>query len=63
MDPHSPDMAMNSVISASYTTANITDNKNFATDLDHHIKVDMIAAVQTACLTTLQHKLTFTLIH
>ena len=57
VDPHSPDMAVNSVVSASYMAVDITDNENFATVLDHHVKVDMTTAVQTAHLTTLQWKL------
>ncbi len=56
-DPHSPDMTVNSVVSASYTTVDITDVKNFAAVLDHHIKVDMTTTVQTARLTTSQQKL------
>ncbi len=40
-DPHGPDMTVNSVVSAFYMAVDITDNKNFATALDHHIKVDM----------------------
>ncbi len=56
-DPHSPDMAVSSVVSASYIAVDITDYENFATVLDHHVKVDIMTAVQTACLTTLQQKL------
>ncbi len=48
LDPHSPDMADSSVISASYTAVDITDNENFAAVLDHHVKVDMTTVVQTA---------------
>ncbi len=29
-DPHSPDMAMNSVVSMSYMNIDITDNENFS---------------------------------
>ncbi len=54
MDQHSPDMAVSSFVFASYTTINITDNENFASVLDHHVKVDMTTAVQTAHLSTLQ---------
>ncbi len=57
MDSHSPDMAYSSVVSASCTAIEITDDENFATVLDHHVKVDMSTAVQTACLTTSQWKL------
>ncbi len=57
IDPHSPDVAVDSVVSASYMAVDITDDKNFAAVLDHHVKVDMTTAVQTACLTTLQQKL------
>ncbi len=57
VDPHSPDMAVSSVVSASYMAVDITANENFATILDHHVKVDMTTAVQTACLTTSQWKL------
>ncbi len=56
-DLHSPDMAVNSVVSVSYMAIDITDHENFATVLDHHVKVDMMTAVQTACLTTSQPKL------
>ncbi len=57
-DPHSPDMAVGSAFSASYMAVDITDDENFAKLLDHHVKVDMTTAVQIACLTTLQQKLT-----
>ncbi len=57
LDPHSPDMAVSSVVSASYTAVDITDNENFAAVLDHHVKVDTTTAVQTARLTTSQWKL------
>ncbi len=57
-DPSSPDMAVSSVVSASYTAVDITDDENFAAVLDHHVKVDMTTAVQTAGLTTSQRKLT-----
>ncbi len=57
-DPDSTDMAVSSVVSTSYTTVDITDNENFAAVLSHHVKVDMTTTVQTACLTTLQWKLT-----
>ncbi len=57
MDHHSIDMAISSVVSATYTAIDITDNENFATVLDHHVKVDMTTAVQTARLTTSQQKL------
>ncbi len=40
MDPHSPDMAVSSVVSASYKAIDV--------------KADMTTAVQTARLTTLQ---------
>ena len=53
---HSPDMVANSVVSAAYTAVDITDNENFAAAPDHHIKVDMMSVVQTACLTTFQWK-------
>ncbi len=56
-DPHSPDMAGSSVVAASYMAIGITDNENFVAVLDHHVKVDMTTAVQTAHLTTLQQKL------
>ncbi len=52
-DSHSPDMAVSSVVSASYTAVDITENENFAAVLDHHVKVDMTTAMQTAHLTTL----------
>ncbi len=52
-DPHSPVMAVSSVLSAFYTAVNITNNENFAAVLDYHVKVDMATAVQTARLTTL----------
>ncbi len=58
MDLHSPDMVVSSVVSASYTAIDITDDENFAAVLDHHVKVDMTTAVQTAHLTILQWKLT-----
>ncbi len=57
-EPHSPVMAVSSVVSISYTAIDITDNENFAAVLDHHVKVDMTTAVQTAHLTTSQRKLT-----
>ncbi len=57
MDLHSPDMAVSSVVSASYTTIDITDNENFASVLDQHVKVDMTTIVKTALLTTSQWKL------
>ncbi len=57
VDPQSPDMAVISVVSASYTKVNITDNENFSAVLDHHVKVDMTTTVQTASLTMLQQKL------
>ncbi len=57
MDTHHPDMAVSSVVSASYMSVDITDNKTFATVLEHHVKVDMTTAVQTACLTTTQQTL------
>ncbi len=47
MDPHSPDMAVISVVSASYTAIDITNVENFAAVLDHHVKIDMMTAVQT----------------
>ncbi len=50
-------MAVSSVVSVSYTAVDITNNANFAAVLDHHVKVDMTTAKQTACLTTLQCKL------
>ncbi len=56
-DPHSPDIAVSSVVSASYTAIDITKDENFASVLDHHIKDDMTTAVQTAHLVTLQQKL------
>ncbi len=43
MDPHSPDMAVSSVVSASYKAIDV--------------KADMTTAVQTARLTTSQRKL------
>ncbi len=52
--PLSLDMAVSSVVSASYMAVDITYNENFATVLDHHVKVHMTTAVQTAHLTTLQ---------
>ncbi len=59
MDPDSPGMAVSSVVSASYTAVDITDNENFATALDQNVKFDMNTAVQSAHLTTLQQKLAF----
>ncbi len=56
-DPHSPDMAVNSVVSVFYMVIDITDNENFASILDHHVMVDMTTAVQTAHLTLSQWKL------
>ncbi len=56
-DPHSPDMAVSSVVSASYTAIDTTDDENSVSVLDHHVKVDMNTAVQRACLTMLQQKL------
>ncbi len=56
-DPHIPDMTVSSVVSASYTVVDITDNENCATVIDHHIKINMMAAVQTAHLTTMQWNL------
>ncbi len=55
-EPHIPVMAVSSVVSASTMAVGITDNENFATILDHHIKVDMTSPVQTARVTTLQCK-------
>ncbi len=45
MDPHSPDMAVSSVVSTSYKPVDITDNENFTRVLDHHVNVDMSTAV------------------
>ncbi len=56
-DPHSPDMVVSSVVSALHMAVDITDDENFATVLDYHVKVDMTTEVQTAHLTTLQEKL------
>ncbi len=50
-------MTASSVVSASYTAVDITDDENFATVLDYHFKVDMNKAVQTTHLTTSQWKL------
>ncbi len=44
-NPHSLDMTMSSIVSAAYTTVDITENENVATVLDHHIKVDMTTTV------------------
>ncbi len=59
MEPHSSDMVVSSAISASYMAVDITDDENFAAVLDYHVKVDMMTAVQTAHLATLQWKLAF----
>ncbi len=37
MEPHSPDMVVSFVVSSSYMVIDITDNKNFAAILDHHV--------------------------
>ncbi len=50
-------MAMSSVVSTTNTAIDITDDENFATVLDHHVKVGVTTAVQTARLTTSQWKL------
>ncbi len=57
MEPHSPDTVVGSVVSASYTAVDITNDENFSAVLDHHVKVNMITTVQTARLTTFQQKL------
>ncbi len=36
-EPHSPDMVVGSVVSASYTAVDITDNENFAAVFYHHV--------------------------
>lgn len=56
-DPHSPDMTVSSIFSASYMVFDITDNNNFAAVLDQHVMVDVTTAIQTAWLSTLQQKL------
>ena len=48
IDPHSPDMTVGSIVSASYTAVDITDDQNFAAVLDHHVKIDLVTAVQKA---------------
>ncbi len=54
---HSPDVTVSSVVSASYTAVDITNDENFSAVLDHHVKVNMITTVQTARLTIFQQKL------
>ncbi len=56
-EPNNPDMVVSSVVSASYTDIDITDDEIFATVFDHDVKVDMTITVQTARLTTSQQKL------
>ncbi len=50
-------MAVSSVVLASYMAVDITNDENFTAVLDHHVKVDMTTAVQTAHLITSQQKL------
>ncbi len=53
-DPHSPDITVSSVVSASYTAVNITNNDNIAAVLHQHVKVAIMTVA--ACLTTMQQK-------
>ncbi len=52
-------MVVSSAVSASYLAVDITDDEHFATVIDHHVKVDMTTAVQTAHLTTTNGSLLF----
>ncbi len=55
-DPHSPYLTIRSVISAAYTTIDVTDDNNFAATLKEHVVVNMKTMVQMVCHTHNQWK-------